>query len=128
MTDVMSALTGRMNYLIARQGVVAGNIANADTPGYLAQDLQAEARESASPATSFGMALTNAKHMRTGTSVASDGGTRTTDRTFLQHNGNSVRLDQEMMKMSDIQLNYRTMTQLYAKQVNLQKIALGRGQ
>lgn len=117
--SISNALTQRMNFLSARQAVVAGNIANANTPGYLARDLQKDAQGSG-----FAMAVTNAGHMAT--SADTGGGKVVEDARFIQHNGNSVRLDQEMLKLNDTQLNYRMMTELYAKQVALQKAALGR--
>lgn len=118
-TSISNALTQRMNFLSARQAVVAGNIANANTPGYLARDLEKDTQGS-----SFAMAVTNAGHI----SAAGAGGNGKVveDARFIQHNGNSVRLDQEMLKLNDTQLNYRMMTELYAKQVSLQKTALGR--
>ena len=42
LTDVpiLSMLKGRMGYLTERQRVIAENVANADTPGYMARDLK----------------------------------------------------------------------------------------
>lgn len=124
MPTMMDALTHRMQFLTAREAVVAGNIANANTPGYLARDLVANAGGAGN---GFALAVTNAQHMQSH-GAASSGGRMVEDTTFIQHNGNSVRLDAEMLKLSDVQLNYRMMTQLYSKQVGMQKIALGRGQ
>ena len=122
MTGLNTALTDRMNYLIARQGVVAGNIANADTPGYLSQDLtfQSVLSRTVQP---VGMAATQAGHMQG--QVQHPGSRVETSARFMQHNGNSVRIDQEMLKMQETQLNYRFMTQIYSKQVQLQRAALG---
>ncbi len=122
MPSLSATLTTRMNFLAARQTVVAGNIANADTPGYLARDLTAP--PATGGATTFAMAVNNAKHLRTA-SATGGAGKLTEDARFIEHNGNSVRLDDEMLKMNETQLSYRMMTQLYAKQVALQKLALG---
>ncbi len=123
MASVSEALTQRMNFLVQRQGIVAGNIANANTPGYISKDLIA-APAGSKPAQGFAMALTQASHMNTGNAPA-PAGTVKEDTTFIQHNGNSVRLDEEMLKMTDTQLNYRMMTELYSKQVAMQRMALG---
>ena len=122
MPSLSAALTTRMNFLAARQTVVAGNIANADTPGYLSKDLTAP--QTTASAGTFAMAVNNAKHLRN-TGAASGAGRITEDARFIEHNGNSVRLDEEMLKMNETQLSYRMMTQLYSKQVALQKLALG---
>ena len=49
------ALSNRMNFLVARQSVIAGNIANANTPGYLAKDLKMD--KPGSTGGSFAMAM-----------------------------------------------------------------------
>lgn len=120
MPSLSQALASRMSFLTERQAVVAGNIANANTPGYLAKDLVAA---KSAPAGSFTMAMTNAQHIKT--AGATSQGKLVEDARFIEHNGNSVRLDEEMIKMNDAQLNYRMMTELYTKQVGLQKMALG---
>lgn len=128
MQSISGALGARMNYLIARQGLIAGNIANADTPEYLPKDLVAPAKKDATTS-AFGLMVSNGMHMAGGGAAKiKKMGTIVEDQRFVQHNGNGVRIDQEMLKMNDVQLNYRLMTELYGKQANLQKIALGRGQ
>jgi flagellar basal-body rod protein FlgB len=122
MANVSEALSSRMSFLVQRQGIVASNIANANTPGYIAKDLVDDGK--GGQTTGFGMALTNAQHLNGGGAPAM-AGKMVEDTRFLQHNGNSVRLDDEMLKMTDTQLNYRMMTELYTKQVSLQKMALG---
>ena len=121
---VYGALANRMNYLVARQGIISSNIANADTPGYLSQDI-----EFAPQGGSFGAALaqatTNGKHMSMNSGGAS-AGRMTVNGMYMQHNGNAVRLDTEMQKMNTTSLEYQMMTQLYTKQISLQKMALGR--
>lgn len=119
MTSVSDALTQRMSFLIQRQGVVASNLANANTPNYTAKDLV-----DTGSSNGFAMAVTNAQHMSTSNGPTT--GKMTEDTRFMQHNGNSVRLDDEMLKMTDIQLNYRMMTELYTKQISMQKMALGK--
>jgi flagellar basal-body rod protein FlgB len=122
--SLYSALSGRMDYLSARQGVLASNIANADTPGYLSHDLAAP-KSTGSFSKALTQAATQPGHMQAGSS-ASGVGQGTTSHYFIQHNGNSVRLDDELNKMNQTKLEYQMMTQLYSKQVALQKMALGR--
>jgi flagellar basal-body rod protein FlgB len=124
MPSLSQALTSRMNYLTARQSVIAGNIANADTPGYAARDLLVG--KSGATSSAFGMLLTQAGHVG-GKTFVKPAGTVVQDTRFLQQNGNSVRLDQEMLKQQQTSLDYRLMTQLYSKNAQLQQLALGRG-
>lgn len=121
-----AALANRMDYLVARQGVVAGNIANADTPGYLAKDLEFKTVLQAQGG-QLGMTAANSGvSMQPGASGPA--GVVTQSARFIQHNGNAVRLDNEMVKLQQTQLDYRMATQLYAAQATMQKIALGKGQ
>jgi flagellar basal-body rod protein FlgB len=41
--------------------------------------------------------------------------------------GNSVVLEEQMMKLADAQHSYQLMTSLYRKHVDMLKMALGRG-
>jgi flagellar basal-body rod protein FlgB len=126
MPTTYDAIRQRMDFLTARQGVLAGNIANADTPGYLSRDVLApKVGESAG---SFAMQVTRAGHISAQTGTNAGGARVVEDSRFIEHNGNSVRLDNEMSKMAETQTNYRLMTELYAKQVGMQKLAIGRQQ
>jgi flagellar basal-body rod protein FlgB len=124
MPSLTDALTTRMNYLVARQGVLAGNIANADTPNYLPADIGFKGYLQAAQAGR--MSRTDPRHM----DVAGASLARQTTRSaaYVQHNGNGVRLDDEMYKMQQTDQQYREMTQIYNAQVHMQQIALGRAQ
>ena len=52
-----------MDYLTARQKVIAGNIANATTPGYLARELEKPNFDNDIKEERLQMTLTNPKHM-----------------------------------------------------------------
>ncbi|MDD9912543.1 MAG: flagellar basal body rod protein FlgB [Alphaproteobacteria bacterium] len=121
--SLSAALTHRMNHLIARQGVISGNIANANTPGYIAKDVTFKKLYDRN---SIGMASSKGNHLRPTTDSAS--GKLITDKTRMALNGNSVQLDQEMVKLNDVQLHYRMATQLYSKYTAMQRTALGRAQ
>jgi flagellar basal-body rod protein FlgB len=58
-SPIFGVLNHRMDYLIARQGVVASNIANADTPQYLAKDITFKPKTEGH----FAMLVTNARHI-----------------------------------------------------------------
>ena len=129
---LLAALTKKMNWLTARQKVVTENVANADTPGFKASDLRpldfrkelAEVTHSSSP--KLVPTTTDPRHL-IGTEAAArlDPETEkvTTDRDI---NGNTVSLEDEMIKVSDTTSDYQLMTNLYKKQVGLIKTAIGR--
>jgi flagellar basal-body rod protein FlgB len=129
---LLAALSKKINWLTARQKVVAQNVANADTPGFKASDLRPLdfrkelAEVTHSTATKLAPVTTNPHHL-VGTEFAADlkpeAEKSTTDRDI---NGNTVSLEDEMMKVSDTTSDYQLMTNLYKKQVGLIKTAIGR--
>jgi flagellar basal-body rod protein FlgB len=130
MPSLSDALTSRMDYLADRQSVIAGNIANADTPGYLPADLDFTPYLKAAQGGMGGglpMAVTNPAHLA-GAQGSAVRNKLVTSARFVQHNGNAVRLDDQMIKMNQTQLNYRMATEIYAKQSEFQRLALDRQQ
>ncbi|PIZ31612.1 MAG: flagellar basal body rod protein FlgB [Alphaproteobacteria bacterium CG_4_10_14_0_8_um_filter_53_9] len=125
MSSLYAALATRMDYLTARQGVLAGNIANADTPGYLSQDLVAP-KSNSSFAKTLSQTRTNGMHMSAGQGSSTGIGSKVSSAAYMQHNGNAVRIDDELNKMNQTKIEYQMMTQLYSKQMAMQKLALGR--
>jgi len=123
-------LMGRkMGWLTQRQEVLAQNIANADTPQYKAQELKPFSfRDALSEGRRLQPAATAAAHL-TGTTAAS--GTVREQRVRNPYetspDGNSVVIEEQMMKLSQNGMDYQTVTNLYRKQVALLKQAMGRG-
>lgn len=124
--SLSKALAARMQFLVDRQGVIAGNIANADTPGYVPADLVFKAQVQNAQG-KMAMRITDGQHI---VSPQGGGGSgrRFENARYIQHNGNAVRLDDQMIKMNQTQLDYRLMTEIYTKNSQLQRIAIGRGQ
>ncbi len=98
-----------------RQGVIASNIANADTPGFAARDINF--KESMSAAKSSSLALdglrgssTNPAHMATvGSSLGgpdSDRGLVYAAQSQPSMDGNSVDLDRERANFADNSVRY----------------------
>jgi flagellar basal-body rod protein FlgB len=131
LTDVplLIALRERMSWLNSRQTLLAQNVANADTPGYAARDLkpmdfQAELDCRTAP-TFAGIATTDARHI----TVPVSGSTQSTDgevtRVETTPTGNSVSLEEEMIKVADTQSQYQAASNLYAKTVGMMRTAIG---
>jgi flagellar basal-body rod protein FlgB len=110
-----------------RQGVLAENIANADTPDFVQRDLKAF---------SFGDEMKSVAMVTTSTtspthiSVSSGGGSgRFGDHSApfeITPSGNGVTLEDEMMKVSGNDMDYQAVTTLYTRSMRLLKIAIGR--
>lgn len=124
--SLSAALTARLNYLTDRQAVIAGNIANADTPNYLPRELSFKPYVEAARA-GMTMRTTHGRHVAAGQGGGAASKTFTSAQ-YIEHNGNAVRLDEQLVKMNQTQLDYRLVTQLYSKQAAMQKLAIGRAQ
>jgi flagellar basal-body rod protein FlgB len=126
---LFSLLTNRMNWLSARQSLLSENVANAATPNYAARDLKPVdfASQLANEKLDTPLITTNQRHISPRGAGASapvpevapgEGGTP---------GGNAVSLEQEMMKLSDTQIQYQTAANLYQKAVNMFRTALSGG-
>lgn len=126
-------LRERMHWLQARQSVLSENVANADTPGFGARDLKApDFRDMLKgEGGRLQMASTRSGHLAgSATSTARVGDFRAEDApdSETSSNGNSVVLEEQMMKVSETQMDYQTATGLYSKGLSLIRIAVtGRG-
>ncbi len=125
---LFSAIKNRMHWLQTRQGVLAENVANSDTPGYRARDLDAFEIPQRSSVPKPGQLVpmrTDPAHL-----VAAGDDPRWRHEkvsTFeVRPTGNSVVLEEEMMKVTQTHLDYQLATSLYTRSVGLLKTALGR--
>lgn len=132
---LFSMLRSRLGYLSERQKVIAQNVANADTARYVPEDLkpysfdarlQAQ-RSAASGLTPAGvMASTQAGHMASRSERRALGGPYKTVRapdSETTLNGNSVVLEEEMIKMSDARMQYDAAISFYQKSMNLLRLS-----
>lgn len=134
---VMAAMVKKMGWLSRKQQVIAENVANADTPGYIAQKLKPQdfsglldraPRSSASRGKTT-MVMTNAMHMRRGSGQVRGGNkTEKAESHEATPTGNTVILEEQMIEMANTQMEYGKMISLYRRQVGLLRAALGRGQ
>jgi flagellar basal-body rod protein FlgB len=113
----------RLKWLSARQGVLATNVANADSPGWKVHDLKPFAQILAGQAPSGGLVQTDARHL-SGT-VIDDAGTRIL-RGESAPDGNEVSLDQQLEKIAQTDSDHEAVTAIYRRYAGMFKEALGR--
>jgi len=108
-----------------RMGIVAGNIANADTPGYKARDLPDFARTyletklgEGQRATRPGHINSHARNLRQKPEIQP--GPASID-------GNTVSLEGEMVRAADIRQQHDLALSVYHASSNILRLALGRG-
>ena len=124
---LFSLLTNRMTWLSARQSVLASNVSNADTPNYLAHDLKSVDFKTLMSAEHHGPSFvtTNARHISVRSRANSPFVEELARGEGGDPSGNVVSLEQEMIKLSDTQVQYQTAPNLYQKAVNMFRTALG---
>ena len=128
---LMGALKARMHWHQARQKLLAENVSNADTPGYTGRDIKAPdffrvavEGDSSRPVAAV---VTSPLHIAT-TPIGGDTGFRQqkVDGYEVTPDGNSVSLEDQMMKVTQNQMDYQMATSLYARSLGLLKTALGK--
>lgn len=128
---LMKAITAKMSYLNQRQGVLAQNIANADTPGYQARDLKevdfSGVLKDVTRSSQVKPETTSANHIGGGGQIAPSEASVSKPDYEIAPAGNAVILEEQMLKMSRNMMDYNLMTTLYQKNVSMMRTALGSG-
>jgi flagellar basal-body rod protein FlgB len=124
---LLNLMQSNLNYLGSRQTVIAQNIANANTPGYEAQDLKKPdfASFMASSTTTTGsLKQTNSNHIA-GMNSASKYKKVASNGFEITPSGNRVVLEEEVMKLSRTGMQYQETTGMYRKMIEMLKTAIG---
>jgi len=120
---LLSMASALARHSAARHEILAENIANADTGGYRARDLE-----------SFGVAFSRESR---GVNATGDGAVNLENvrwRAFEVNevglespNGNTVSLEDQMMRTIETQQNHQAATAIYKKAIDILRLSLGRG-
>ncbi|SCA57901.1 Flagellar basal-body rod protein FlgB [Candidatus Terasakiella magnetica] len=126
--SLFAVLKKRMDYIGNRQEVLADNIANADTPKYVAKDLKPFnfkdlMRRQSMHVQPIG---TNPNHIGVQAARIRDYATDEPKPYESSINKNQVVLEEQMTKMSETQVDHELTTQVYKKNMQLFRIALGK--
>jgi flagellar basal-body rod protein FlgB len=124
---LFGALAEKMRWHQARQTVLAGNVANANTPGYAERDLEpvtfGDEMKSLARVTTV---ATSPLHFSVSGGGGLDGFATAQGGFEVKPSGNSVSLEDEMMKISANDMDYQTVTALYMRSMAIIRTALGR--
>ena len=130
--SIFSSISKKMEWLNERQKVLAQNIANANTPGYIPKDLKkvsfkAHVDQYAGDG-SLQLQTDDAEHLNAGDSNGTLFEIKEIEASFASTSpdGNAVDLEDELVKMTETQMDYTMAVNLYKKQVGLLKTALGK--
>lgn len=133
----MNGLAGRMRFLAARTGLIAQNIANANTPNFEAQDLappdsatrdfaqltRSAARKAQNSQQAGALRVSDPRHMQATSARA--GEFRAVDAPDAEAglNGNKVSVETQMMKLSETRMAYQMASSVYRKGVDMMRLA-----
>ena len=122
---IAGLIAKRMEWLTHRQGVIAKNIANADTPEFVPQDLKESSfLKELRRQTPVGPVRTHVAHLGADSPGAQAKASDRADLYEASPSGNSVVLEQEMMKMTEVHSQHTLMVNLYKKHMQLMKMVL----
>ncbi len=123
---LIGILQQKMTWLNDRQSVLARNIANASTPGYVPNDLKANDFASAvSEAMRDGMTTTNERHLKGASPAAGSVRAIAAPDSQSSPDGNAVVIEEQMMKVAETQMAYAEASGLYKKTLAMWRTALG---
>ncbi|WP_127753451.1 flagellar basal body rod protein FlgB [Devosia sp. 1566] len=124
---VFNALTDKMRWHQARQGLLAENVANAETPGYRGRDLAQFEFGAQGPSSSASIvtSATQPTHFSVSSSNGGFGAQRMANFEITPE-GNGVTLEDEMMKVTTNLMDYQAATSLYQKSIKIIRTALGK--
>ena len=124
----LTALRTKMQWHQERQRVLAENVANSDTPSFKPRDLvdpKIDVTGASAGVGPLAMVRTSTSHIiPSGAPESFDQNTKIGFET--RPTGNSVNLEDEMLKVSANQMDYAAVTSLYSKSLQLLKTAMGK--
>lgn len=127
--SIFKMMGDKMAWDSQRQAVLSQNIANADTPGYQAQDLAPyDFKAALRDAPQLQMLTSDPGHLGNGESGRSpfhSGVERTPYET--KPDGNAVSLEDQLNRMGQNNIDFQAVTNLLRSQIGMLKTALGRG-
>ena len=128
---IVGFLKNKMSWHQARQRLLAENVANADTPRYRPHDLKP--LDASSSLRTTGMrpitaARTHAMHVASPATVSDQLSFESSKGLGweITPTGNSVVLEEQMMKVAENQFDFQLASSLYSRSLGLIKTALGR--
>nr|WP_295887002.1 flagellar basal body rod protein FlgB [uncultured Devosia sp.] len=126
---VFTALTDKMRWHQTRQGLLAENVANAETPGYRGRDLAQydyADRSAGFSSASVTTSATQPMHFSVSSAEGSVFDAQRMANFEITPEGNGVTLEDEMMKVTTNLMDYQAATSLYQKSIKILRTAMGR--
>ena len=104
--DLLTLASRHRSWLAAGQSTVAENIANATTPAFKARAVEPFEKYVAAEASAAPMGTSHAGHMKAGGDLPAVKVEPSDDGQVVTHSGNSVVVEDQLMKAGDIKRDY----------------------
>jgi flagellar basal-body rod protein FlgB len=130
--SIFKTLTSAMSYHGARGKLVASNIANVDTPGFVPRDIAdgsvAKALRSNAVRSASGLVRTDARHLPGVPDASRAGGFSSNERPDSETtlDGNAVVLEEQMARLGEVRMAHDAAIGLYQKSLGLLRLAVKR--
>ncbi|MBD8890406.1 flagellar basal body rod protein FlgB [Roseibium litorale] len=125
---IFQALKSKMQWHQVRQGVLAENVANSDTPHYKAKDVKDFAFADHIGRKEFGLqtAVTKSGHITGAMTGGNKAKVEEQDMFEVTPSGNNVNLEEQMMLVTQNQMDFQAATSIYSRSLGLIKTALSK--
>jgi flagellar basal-body rod protein FlgB len=107
---VLQLAAQRTHWLSARDELLAANVANANTPGFKASDMQPFS--AVLDSSEISMVSTNPLDIKPPSEDSAEAGVVENDSSEASLSGNTVHLEDEMMKLSEVNRDYSLTTNI----------------
>ena len=101
---LLGLASSQARWLELRQSTIAANVANANTPGFKARDVEPFSK--ILDGTPIRLAATDPSHLQLSATETDTRATAKKDSWEVVHSGNSVSVEQEMVKAGDVNRDY----------------------
>ena len=125
---ILGLVNNKLSYLTQKQSVLAENVANANTPDYKAKTLEPfqnyvtrEMKGENDP-----MKTTDNKHIIPAALAGTNSKSTKMDSFETVPSGNSVDLEQQMIEVTNTQIDYQSSIAIYRKFSTLFRTAIGK--
>jgi flagellar basal-body rod protein FlgB len=110
----LDRLAQHLGYHVERQAVIAGNLANLDTPGFRARDL------------SFDEVLTTTRETNEST-MTFERTIDTSDDEVPDEDGNTVALETQIARMDETNIRFRAVAEVLSRRIGMLRYAANDG-
>lgn len=125
---LFQALKTKMQWHQVRQGVLAENVANADTPQYRAKEVENYSFGDHLDRETFGLQTASTKSGHIASMMSATSGVKLEKRDMFEitPSGNNVVLEEQMMKVTENQMDFQAASTLYSRGLGLIRTALSK--